>query len=82
MKCVIYKSEKKQESYLYVEKEDDFSRVPATLQKMLGTLNFVMVLELTSERRLAQADVNTVMTQLRSDGFYLQMPRTEYIPIN
>ena len=74
MKSVIYKAKKKQDSYLYVELEDDFSRVPETLLSILGTLEFVMSIELNADRKLARADVNQVMDDLKQQGFYLQMP--------
>ncbi|EBW9754898.1 hypothetical protein DQR83_15100, partial [Salmonella enterica subsp. enterica serovar Infantis] len=31
MFCVIYRSSKRDQTYLYVEKKDDFSRVPEAL---------------------------------------------------
>ena len=74
MQCVVYKGNKKLDHYLYVEKEDDFSRVPQTLLDMLGELELVISLELSPERQLAQADVNDVMQQLKDEGFYFQMP--------
>ena len=81
MNCVIYKGSKKYDSYLYIEKEDDFSRVPDALMSMLGTLEFVMALELSPERKLAQADVEAVMAKLKDEGFYLQMPKQDYVGI-
>ena len=81
MNCAIYKGSKKYDSYLYIEKEDDFSRVPDALISMLGKLEFVMALELSAERQLAQADVNAVMEKLKSEGFYLQMPKQDYVGI-
>jgi len=78
MNCAIYKSGKKPDYYLYVErvagKEDDFSYVPATLTTLLGVLDFVMEIELSEARRLAQADVLEVMESLQKNGFYLQTP--------
>ena len=74
MKTVIYKSNKKQDSYLYIEQEDDFSRVPEILMKSLGRLEIAMTLDLSATKKLARADVNQVMSALDEDGFYLQMP--------
>lgn len=73
MKTVIYKGSKKYDSYLYVEQEDDFSRVPGALLRALGKLERIMTLELTPEKQLARADVNQVMNALKEEGFYLQM---------
>lgn len=74
MKSIIYKAKKKPDSYLYIALEDDFSNVPETLLSILGSLEFVMNLELNADRKLARADVNQVMADLKEYGFYLQMP--------
>lgn len=72
--CAIYKSHKKFDSYLYVEKEGDFTRVPPSLLQLLGRLEFVMTLELSPQRKLANADTAQVCRQLKEQGYYLQMP--------
>ncbi len=74
MKAIIYKGHKKPDSYLYIEDEDDFSRVPEELLAVLGRLELVMTLELTPQRKLIRADVTQVITALSEEGFYLQMP--------
>lgn len=74
MQCVIYKGDRKADTYLFIEREGDFSRVPASLLQLLGNLEQVMTLELHSERTLARADPEQVREHLRSQGFYLQMP--------
>ena len=56
MKCAIYKSNIKTNTYLYVEKENDFTRVPSALMNLLGRLELVMTLDLNAQRKLAQAD--------------------------
>jgi len=72
--CVIYKGSRKAETYLFIEREDEFQRVPEALLGMLGELTKVMQLELSAERQLAQADVQQVMQLLDEQGFYLQLP--------
>lgn len=74
MHCVIYKGRKKADTYLYLEREGDFSRVPAALLELLGELELVLQLELTPQRTLAQADAEQVRRLLREQGYYLQMP--------
>jgi len=74
MQCAVYKGNKKTDHYLYVEKEGDFSRIPQALLDLLGELQLVISLELSPERKLAQADVVDVMTQLSEQGYYFQMP--------
>jgi uncharacterized protein YcgL (UPF0745 family) len=80
MKCAIYKGQKRADTYLYVEHEGDFSRVPDALLELLGPLAHVMTIELTPERALAHAEPTQVHRQLREQGFYLQMPPdTEHV---
>lgn len=80
--CAIYKGHKKYDSYLFIEKKDDFSRVPESLMQMMGKLEFVMLLKLDVNRKLAQADPEKVITALEEEGFYLQMPdKTEQLKL-
>lgn len=74
MKCVIYKGRRRADTYLYIEREDDFARVPEALLGMLGRMERVMELELAPGRTLAQADPEQVRRRLREQGYYLQMP--------
>lgn len=74
LSCVIYRSAKQANHYLYVEREDEFARVPQALLTLLGKLEYVMSLELDALRNLAQADVVQVMQRLEVQGYYLQMP--------
>lgn len=74
--CVIYRGGRgREDNYLFVERRDDFSRVPDALLAMLGGVEFVMDLTLWPERRLAQSSAAEVMRQLRIQGYYLQIPR-------
>ncbi len=72
--CWIYRSENKQEMYLYLAKERDFESVPKALMKLFGPPTPVMYLALSPQRRLAREDILQVMDNLRNQGFHLQMP--------
>ena len=72
--CWIYRSPRKDEMYLYVVREDDFSCVPEALLERFGTPVRVMELTLNGSRKLAREDVTVVMDNLSSQGFHLQMP--------
>ena len=72
--CWIYKSSKKDEMYLYLAEEDNFENVPELLMARFGTPSLVMTLELDENRNLARADVKSVLNQLGTEGYYLQMP--------
>lgn len=74
MLCFIYKSLKKDELYLYLDKKDDFSALPENLFNSFGPLQFVMELQLSPERKLAREDASKVIASLENKGFYVQMP--------
>jgi len=74
MQSYIYKSLKKDELYLYLQKKDDFSIIPEPLLNSLGKIEFVMELEITPERKLAREDVKKVIAGLQDKGFFIQMP--------
>ncbi|WP_127956736.1 YcgL domain-containing protein [Serratia microhaemolytica] len=74
MHCAIYRSSKREQTYLYIEQKDDFSRVPAELIKSFGVAHFVMTLALDGGKKLAAADNEVVKQALTQQGFYLQLP--------
>jgi len=76
MQSYIYKSLKKDELYLYLQKKDDFSVIPEPLLNSFGKIEFVMELEITSERKLAREDAEKVIDSLQQKGFFVQMPPT------
>ncbi|MES9824069.1 MAG: YcgL domain-containing protein [Candidatus Thiodiazotropha endolucinida] len=72
--CWIYRSPRKDEMYLYIVREDDFSCVPEALLRRFGKPVQVMEITLTEQRTLAREDIRLVMANLISQGFHLQMP--------
>jgi uncharacterized protein YcgL (UPF0745 family) len=80
MQCAIYKSRRKQDTYLYLAAKDDFSSIPESLLKLLGEPMHVMDVDLHPERPLAQEDVVEVLRNLEERGWHLQMPRREEWP--
>ena len=77
MLCAVYKTRKKQGMYLYVEKKDDFSKVPEALMTQFGSPELVMVLPLDKRNTIAGVDKQTLKEKLLDPGFYLQMPPKE-----
>jgi uncharacterized protein YcgL (UPF0745 family) len=73
MLCTIYKSTKKDGAYLYVEKRDDFSRVPDALMSMFGKPILSMVMNLEG-KKLVRVDIDKVKSALENEGFFLQLP--------
>ncbi len=74
MLSAIYKSKKKTDTYLYVEKREDFSKVPDELLETFGKPVFVMLINIGNRDFLAGADINKVKEQLKNNGYYLQIP--------
>lgn len=77
MLCAVYKSKKKQDTYLYVPGRNDFSSVPKPLMETFGTPLFVMIMPLKKDRALAQVDIHKLRDELKVKGFYLQLPPSE-----
>ncbi|MEP4891593.1 MAG: YcgL domain-containing protein [Aliiglaciecola sp.] len=77
MLVYVYKSSKKQQTYLYVLQKDNFEDVPKPLMQTFGTPTFVMILALQKRQKLAQVDIDKLTTELNSNGFYLQLPPPE-----
>lgn len=74
MLCAVYKSAKKESTFLYVKQRDNFSDVPETLMSMFGTPTLVTVINLASRNKLAIANIDKVKKELTDNGFYLQLP--------
>jgi uncharacterized protein YcgL (UPF0745 family) len=77
MLCSVYKSSKKVQTYLYVNKRDDFSDVPEALMKMFGKPVLVTVLNLASKVKLGFADLDKVKASLAEQGYFLQLTPQE-----
>lgn len=74
MLCAIYRSPRKEATYLYVKQRDDFSALPPSLLQTFGQPQLVTVLNLAGREHLAQADIEKVRQALSEQGFYLQLP--------
>lgn len=74
MLCTIYKSPRKAETYLFIERRDDFSKVPQSLLDTFGKPQLVMLINLSGREHLALADINKVRQALQESGYYLQLP--------
>lgn len=74
MLCTIYKSPKKAQTYLFVNKRDDFSSVPEGLMTTFGSPILVTLINLATKEKLGMADLDKVKKNLVEKGFYLQLP--------
>jgi len=74
MLCVIYRSTKKPQTYLFIKQRDNFSDVPEALMSLFGTPTLVTMINLANKEKLALADLDTVKENLENPGYYLQLP--------
>lgn len=74
MHCFVYRSRKRDDTYLYLRERDAFALLPENIAASLGALDFVLEVELTPERRLAREDAGVVRANLAARGFHLQFP--------
>ncbi len=77
MLCSVYKSAKKAQTYLFINKRDDFSEVPEALMKMFGKPEMVTVLNLATKDKLRFSDLTKVKESLAEQGYYLQITPKE-----
>ena len=74
MNCSVYRSDRKDYTYLYLVTGTVFEDLPQALKNVFGDPEFVIDLELSPERKLGSEDVNEVMQNLKDNGFHLQLP--------
>ena len=73
MQCHIYRSNRKVDTYLYLQDKDDISVVPEDLLRVFGEPEFSFSFELDEERKLAREDAAEVLENLDSQGYHLQL---------
>ncbi|ALM54574.1 hypothetical protein AR456_07110 [Halomonas huangheensis] len=79
--CEIFKSSRKEEMYLYVDKLKGLEEVPEALLERFGKPVSAMTMILTADKALARTTGADVMKAIEEKGFYLQMPpaKDEYL---
>ncbi len=74
MHCQIFRSQKKDETYLFLAADQPFEELPEDLLATFGEPVFVMALKLSSKSKLARVETQSVLASLRERGFFLQLP--------
>ena len=72
--CEVFRSSRKEEMYLYVDKRNGLADVPEALLERFGKPISIMTLMLTPAKPLARANSADVLAAIRDKGFYFQMP--------
>ena len=60
--------------YIYLVEEDDFSKVPKDIYNSLGIIEFAMEIEVDANKKLAKEDPVEILSNLKNNGFHLQLP--------
>ena len=79
MKCFVFRSTRKSDTYLFLADKENISKLPEGLQKLLGRTEYVLELDLSKTRTLANADVDQVLTNLNTQGYYIQLPKEQHV---
>ncbi|MBR2515389.1 MAG: YcgL domain-containing protein [Halomonas sp.] len=72
--CEVFKSSRKEEMYLYVDKRKGLEPVPELLMETFGKPIAVFTMILTADKTLARASAADIMASINEKGFYLQTP--------
>jgi uncharacterized protein YcgL (UPF0745 family) len=75
MNCTVWRSDRKEMTYLYLGPDQSFEDLPDALKSVFGEPEFVLELELSPDRKLASEDVNQVISNLVEQGYHLQLPQ-------
>ncbi len=81
MLCVILKSSKKADTYLYLPKDADFDTLPETLQKLFTPQQTVMTLFVKPDKKLARFTGAELLQYFEDPGYYVQLPPAHDTPI-
>ena len=80
MKCYVYKSLSKADTYIFLDQRDAFNKIPNQLLELFGKPKFVLEFDLTKDRKLALADAKQVLANVEEQGYYLQIPPQNIVP--
>lgn len=81
MHCFVYACQRKPDTYLWLDRKDNFDVLPPSLALLLGDMRFVLEVELHPERRLPHEEVEVVLQHLHTQGWHLQLPPQETLAV-
>lgn len=79
--CSVYKSSKKAEMYLYIDRKTELKELPEELKMIFGEPKHVLDMVLTPEKKLARVSSQKVLSAIEENGFFLQMPPSDAIEV-
>ena len=77
--CTVYKSLKKDETYLFIPTTTELSDLSPELLKVLGQTEKVMDLTLTPEKKMARGSAKSILNNISEQGFHLQMQEKDIL---
>ena len=82
IECAVYKSQKKDETYVFIPTTTSLTDLPEDLLKVLGQTEMIMNLKLTAEKKMARGTAAAIMKSIEEQGFHLQMPENPQLNVN
>ena len=70
----VFRSSRKQDTYLYLPRGAIFEELPEMLRQTFGAPELALSVNLTAERKWARYDAEEVLKALNQQGFFLQLP--------
>ena len=70
----IFKGNKREEMYLFVDQKQGMKSVPEDLLATFGNLESVMIFPLTDSKKMARVKASEVLESIERQGYFLQMP--------
>lgn len=77
MDVVVYRSGKRELTYLYAPAATDVGTLPAAVVRF-GPWERTLAFALTADRKLAQVDAAAVLAAIARDGFFVQFPPKDF----
>jgi len=80
MQCFVYRSSRREDTYLFMAKKDNFENIPEALLRVFGDPEFSFEFELNNDKNLVRDDPVEVINNLTERGFHLLMPAENETP--
>lgn len=77
-KIYVYRSNRKQGTFLFLPEKDNFEAVPDELQALLGELEFSFEFSMDDKRKLIRSSSAEVLKQINKEGYFLQLPPAKF----
>lgn len=79
--CVVFKSSKKNDTYLYMLKNSAFNKLPITLQTLFSPQQQVMSFIIEPEKKYARFQGAELLEWLQESGYHVQLPPAHDTPL-